>query len=518
MGPAAGDGDLLAHYQAPLVDGANNAVYMMSKSGPYDPNDNSTQTWYETKYVWSGSNLNAAWQFTTDWKAPGSLNDFWEPVFHPALANGFLYVPGKGGTVWKVNKSTGAGTRLNPFNGVSKNRFVVSPLTVDASGRVLYNVTELKNNTPDWFADDVVDSWLVRISSNDSIEKVSYSVLTAGAPGGNDQCSNAFSTADLPWPPSTTAVAPTVQCGTQRPGVNIAPAVAPDGTIYTASRAHLLSRETYLVAVNSNLTQKWIRSLRDRFNDGCGVPRSAGGQLPPNGAPGGCRAGALYGVDPATNRPGGGRILDDGSASPVVAPDGSIIFGAYTRYNYAQGHLMHFAANGDYLGSFEFGWDVTPGIYAHGATYSIVTKNNHYGGVGSYCNDDTICPPDRTATFPAYSEQYFVSQLNHNMHLEWSYQNTNTLSCSRDQFGNITCVSDHPAGFEWCVNGFVIDDDGVVYANSEDGNLFAIRQGGTLKQKIFQQLALGAAYTPTSIDSMGRIYSQNAGHLFVAGD
>ena len=48
----------------------------------------------------------AAWQFSTDWKAPGSQNDFWEPVFHPALANGSLYVPGAGGSIWKVNKAT----------------------------------------------------------------------------------------------------------------------------------------------------------------------------------------------------------------------------------------------------------------------------------------------------------------------------------------------------------------------------------------------------------------------------
>ncbi len=82
----------------------------------------------------------------------------------------------------------------------------------------------------------------------------------------------------------------------------------------------------------------------------------------------------------------------------------------------------------------------------------------------------------------------------------------------------MTCVSDHPFGFEWCVNDFVIDGSGIVYANSEDGNLFAINQGGTLKQKIFQQLALGAAYTPTSIGTDGKIYSQNAGHLFVAGN
>ena len=82
----------------------------------------------------------------------------------------------------------------------------------------------------------------------------------------------------------------------------------------------------------------------------------------------------------------------------------------------------------------------------------------------------------------------------------------------------MTCVSDHPFGFEWCVNAFVVDSNGTLYANSEDGNLFAILQGGTLRDKIFQQLALGAAYTPTSIGSDGKIYSQNAGHLFVAGN
>jgi hypothetical protein len=103
------------------------------------------------------------------------------------------------------------------------------------------------------------------------------------------------------------------------------------------------------------------------------------------------------------------------------------------------------------------------------------------------------------------------------MSIEWSFQNTNTLSCTRNGDGSITCVDDHPHGFEWCVNAPVIDSDGVVYANSEDGNLFAIIQGGALQKKIFQQLALGAAYTPASLGGDGKIYSQNAGHLFVVG-
>lgn len=64
------------------------------------------------------------------------------------------------------------------------------------------------------------------------------------------------------------------------------------------------------------------------------------------------------------------------------------------------------------------------------------------------------------------------------------------------------------------MNSPVIDANGVVYANSKDGNLFAIPQGGMSVTEIFQQLALGAAYTPASIGGDGKIYSQNDGHLF----
>lgn len=510
-----GEEALLAHFQAPLVDGQD--VYMMRKTGTYSTASYATQIWAETKFTWSGDSLVEAWNFTTDWKAPGSAFDFWEPVFHPALANGFLYVPGAGGTIFKVNKATGAGTRINPFNNINQNTFTVSPISVGLNGDLFYTVFRTQGGGT-FFAHDIVDSWLVKVTSSGVATKVSFSVLTAGAPAGNAQCLNAFSEDSLPWPPSPTAVPPSVTCGTQRAAVNAAPAIAPDGTIYLISRAHLISRWGYLVAVNPNLTQKWISSLRDRFNDGCGVSVAQGGSLPPNGAPGGCRVGANPGVDPATNTPGGGRVLDDSSSSPVIAPDGSIFYGSYTRYNYAQGHMMHFSANGAYLNGYNYGWDITPGIYSHGGTYSVVTKDNRYGEVGSYCNTESVCPADRDASNPAYPEEYRITQLNKNMNVQWSFKNTNTLACTRNPDDSVTCVDDHPHSFEWCVNAFVIDANGIVFANSEDGNLFALNQGGTLRQKIFQQLALGAAYTPTSIGNDGKIYSQNAGHLFVAGN
>jgi outer membrane protein assembly factor BamB len=72
-------------------------------------------------------------------------------------------------------------------------------------------------------------------------------------------------------------------------------------------------------------------------------------------------------------------------------------------------------------------------------------------------------------------------------------------------------------GFEWCINAPVVDANGVVYANSEDGNLYAINQGGTLKANIFLNQALGAAYTPLAIGPDGTIYTENKGILSAVG-
>jgi hypothetical protein len=344
------------------------------------------------------------------------------------------------------------------------------------------------------------------------VQKATIASLTPGAPHANDQCQGTFDTSQLPFPPSPNAVAPTVPCGSQRPLSGEAPAVADDGTIYIATTAHFTDRTGFLVAVNSNLTPKWIAAYMERLNDGCNV------LVPPNGTPGGCRTGAHTGVDPATNKKGNGRPLDDSTASPIIAPDGSIFVGAYTRYNYAQGHLLHFSSSGHFLGSFLFGWDTTPSVYSHDGTYSLVFKENHYSGLGSYCNDDTLCPPDRTANTPNDPEAYFLTQLSSNLNVQWRWQNTNTLSCTRQTNGQVTCVSDHPNGFEFCVNAAVVDRNGVTYVNSEDGNVYVVRQGGTLREHLFLDLALGAAYTPVSMFADGKLLTQNDGQMFVVGD
>jgi len=525
---AANQGDLLAHYQVPLIQDTT-SVFMEFKSGTYNKNRYDTQIWGENGYQWINGQLVQVWSFTSDWKAPGSQGDFWEPVFHGVLANGYIYVPGAGGTIFKLRKTDGSVvSRINPFPSLDPAIVVAGVLTADSAGNIYYNAIQQHNSgNGSFYQHDIADSWLVKVGPLDSTNKVSYSVLTAQtatgslpAPAPTDQCLFVFDLKLLPWPPSPSAVPPSVTCGHMRPGLNAAPAVAPDGTIYTITR-NLVDRYAGMAAVNSDLTPKWWTSFRDRLNDGCNndLGTFPGALLPANGSPGGCRTGTTPGVDPAQNTKPAARVLDDSSSSPTVAPDGSILYGAYTRYDFARGHLLKFGPAGQFLADYTFGWDSTPAIYAHNATYSIVIKDNEYGGgpgFGSYCNVDSLCPPRQNGPF-------FITQLDPNLHVEWKFQNTNNQACTRNPDGSITCVPNTSGtqwpnvGFEWCINAPVVDANGVVYANSEDGNLYAIDQGGTLKANIFLQLALGAAYTPLAIGPDGRIYTENAGHLIVVG-
>jgi BACON domain-containing protein len=155
--PIFGEAVLTVHYQAPITDG--NDVYMLTKSGSYTPcnpagawangaacgpNTWNTMTWNESRFTWENGQLVHVWDFPSDWKPEtnsGGLGG-WEPVFHPADTPNFLYVPGAGGTVWKVDKATGTAVlSVNPFAGmpnvVAANTYVAGPLTADSAGECL---------------------------------------------------------------------------------------------------------------------------------------------------------------------------------------------------------------------------------------------------------------------------------------------------------------------------------------------------------------------------------------------
>jgi hypothetical protein len=202
-------------------------------------------------------------------------------------------------------------------------------------------------------------------------------------------------------------------------------------------------------------------------------------------------------------------------------PDGNILYGAFTFYNAGRGHLFKFSPHGDFLGAFDFGWDITPSVFVgpEGSEH-VVLKENRYPY--AYCQQIPDLPVSQIVCAPPDPGPYYVTQLSANLVPEWKFQNTNTQSCQRRPDGSLQCVSDHPAGFEWCVNAPLVDSNGVVYANSEDGRLYAIDQGhhGIFtkpRQTLFLNLAVGAAYTPLSMLPDGFILTQNNGHLFVVG-
>jgi hypothetical protein len=523
-------GTLLAHYQVPLLDGQD--VFMAFKTGDYS-NPFNSQVWHEKRLHWEDGQLVVKWDFTTDWKPePIDYVGGWEPVFHAVLANGDIYVPGAGGTLSRLNRDSGATiTRINPFGTVNPNTFVAGPPTAGDDGNLYYNVIQIDPKQPDPFTGvaTTIGSWLVKVTKGNVTSIVSYSTLIPDAPV---TCIGRFPNSQLPWPPSPNATPTTMfPCGIARTGVNVAPAVAPDGTVYTVGRVDNSPRYGWVIAVRPDLTLKWHTSMRDLFSDGCGVliPIQSAPGVPEKGK---CNFGAHTGIDPTTNRPGDGNVLDQSSSSPTVLPDGNVLYGSYTRYNIARGHLIKFnGATGKVLAFFDFGWDTTPAVHSNDDTYSIVIKDNHYDEeAGFYCNpslpgviDNSHLVCDSTG-IPA--GPFYITQLNANLVPEWKFHSIETNSCTRQPNGSLTCVSDHPNGFEWCINAPAIDGEHRVYVESEDGNAYVIPPGqkGVFDMKtpgvkrLFLQLALGAAYTPLSIGSDGKIYTQNAGHLFVLGE
>jgi outer membrane protein assembly factor BamB len=176
-----------------------------------------------------------------------------------------------------------------------------------------------------------------------------------------------------------------------------------------------------------------------------------------------------------------------------------VLYGALTYYNEERGHLIELSSEGAFTASYDFGWDVTPAVVSDAAGDRVYVKDNHYFGTNFE------------------GGPYWLTELDLMLRPIWQFQSTEINSCTRQPDGTVTCTPDHPHGFEWCINAPAVDHDGTMYANSEDGNLYAIRSNGELRDRFFLGKALGASYTPLAIDHVGRVYALNAGHLLVVG-
>ena len=280
--------DLLVHYPVALLDG--NAVYLGYKTGVFvacDPPGSGSpapcgaeawgaQTWGVKKLEWRNGVLTEAWSVLTDWKpVPNGSRLGWEPVFHPVLTSDSVWIPGGYGSVLQVAKDTGrVVARVAPFQTGALNVFVAGGLAADAAGNVYYNALQLAPQKP-WDT-DALGAWLVKVSPGGAATRrpvLATSCSGRRAPGIPARPRSRANPFPGRRPPA--ARPPQSPCGSQRPAVNAIPAIGPDGTVYTVSRAHRNDRYGYLVAVGPDLTPRWSTSLRGLLNDGCDVLSAA---------------------------------------------------------------------------------------------------------------------------------------------------------------------------------------------------------------------------------------------------
>jgi outer membrane protein assembly factor BamB len=488
---------LLVHYGSPLIVGDD--LYMAVKSGTYvscvladggtvSPCGFETwdqQTWNVQHLTWESGALVEKQGFASNWKPPPfQVVQGWEPAFQAAVHDQVVWVPGAEGTVTRLDRQLGSPQVINPFSVANSHRYVTGPLVVDADGTLLYNVIELDPVVP---TSGDAQGYLVRIPPGGAPTKVLYQGIVSGAPAAGDQCPYSYAAGQIPGPYPAPVPVPTGLCGSQRPGWNSGPAIGPGGVIFVVSRAHYTPNDSSLLALSSDLNPRWTFRMREILEDGCGVLAT------------GCRQGAPRGVDPSTGLRPSVWVSDQASSVPVALPDGAVLYGGLTRYNGFRGHLVKVSPEGALMGTYDFGWDVTPAVWLHNDTYSIITKDNHY-------------PRSDGSEGP-----YDITQLSRDLRPEWTFTSTETRSCSTQADGGLSCISDHPDGFEWCINAPAVGPDGTVYGNSEDGRVYSIRQGGQLVEQRFLLQSLGAAYTPIAIDSQGRVYSMNGGVMTVVG-
>jgi hypothetical protein len=153
-------------------------------------------------------------------------------------------------------------------------------------------------------------------------------------------------------------------------------------------------------------------------------------------------------------------MVDDGSSStPIVLPNGGILYGGISFYDGECGHRIELTRTGGLAATYDFGWDTTPAIVGNDLDFKVVLKDSHY-----------VSDPD--------GGPFFITELDASLQPVWQFASTETRICERQPDGTVTCVDDHPSGFEW---------------------------------------SLGAAYTPLSIDRDGRIYALNNGRMIVLG-
>jgi len=213
------------------------------------------------------------------------------------------------------------------------------------------------------------------------------------------------------------------------------------------------------------------------------------------------------------------NVIDDGTASPTVGPDGDVYFGVLENpfpSNHDRGWLLHF--NGALTQTRIpglFGWDDTASIvpvsmvssYHGNSPYLLMTKYNDYadpGLGGDGVNKIAILDPQNSMTNPITGAVVMKEIL--------------TIAGPTPDPDNRTAQSPN-AVREWCINSAAVDPfTKSVLANNEDGKLYRWDlTSNTLSETNTLTSGIGEAYTPTIVGVDGTVYAINNATLFAIG-
>ena len=390
----------------------------------------------------------------------------WIPVYDPCIATGSfgtrMYYAGAGGTVWHID---------NPDSntpGLPVREVFYTSLAVYNTNAASYNST-IFVNTP---------------ITADAAGNIYFGFRVQGtAPAPLNTTQSGFARID------TSGNGTFVLAGTaagdnaiNQVSHNLAPALSNDGnTLYVVAKG---SSNSKLLGLDpTTLATKYSVSLRD--------PRN--GNL--------------------------ATISDNGTASPMVAPDGDVYFGVLGNpSNGSRGFLLHFSGDLSVVKTpGAFGWDYTAGVvpasavpaYTGSSTYLLFCKYNDYAFAdGSGVNRVALLDPNATQIDPHSTAAGLVEM-----------REVLTVIGPTPDPG-----PDHNtfpyAVKEWCINAPAVNPaTKSVFFTSEDGRSYRWNLvTNTLDQAVVLTPGIGEPYVPTVIGPDGTVYTLNGGTLFALGN
>lgn len=216
----------------------------------------------------------------------------------------------------------------------------------------------------------------------------------------------------------------------------------------------------------------------------------------------------------ARNTTSNAAIYDDGTASPMIGPDGDVFFGVLENpfgSNNWRGWLLHWdggLTQTKLPGA--FGWDDTPSIvpasavpsYTGASPYLVMSKYNNYGGsaTGTGLNRVAVLDPRVSFTEPVSG-----------------------VTCMQEIITALGPTPDpnFPGGVrEWCINSAAIDvarQSAIV--NCEDGICYRWDFAtNTLVEPVVLTTGIGEAYTMTIVGLGGISFAINNATLYALGN